>query len=164
MPKSLGETLASTSPTSLPKPTTPLTNGHASDLRLPPKMPMTTAIPEHPRGGLTFAAQDDLPKLPIPDLESSCRRYLAALKPLQGPREHIETRMAVEDFLKSDGPDLQEKLQNYALGKSSFIEQFCKQISCIMNSTMLISYRVRFVSEFRQPCCSQPKPVFPARG
>ncbi|KAI0874824.1 choline/Carnitine O-acyltransferase [Hypoxylon argillaceum] len=125
MPKSLGETLAGTSPTSLPKSTAQLTNGHASDLRLPPKMPMTTAIPEHPRGGgLTFAAQDDLPKLPIPDLENSCRKYLAALRPLQGPREHVETRLAVEDFLKSDGPDLQEKLQNYALGKSSFIEQF----------------------------------------
>lgn len=79
---------------------------------------------ESVEGGITFAAQDDLPKLPIPDLESSCQRYLDALRPLQGLREHAETKQAVETFLKADGPDLQEKLQNYALGKSSYIEQF----------------------------------------
>lgn len=126
MPKSLGETLASTSPTSFPKPTEQLTNGHVTDPKLSSKMPVTMPIPEEPRGGgLTFAGQDSLSKLPIPELESSCRKYLAALRPLQGPREHADTRSAVEQFLKSDGPDLQEKLQNYALGKSSYIEQFC---------------------------------------
>ncbi|KAI1175720.1 choline/Carnitine O-acyltransferase [Nemania sp. FL0916] len=125
MPKSLGETLALTSLTSAPRPTGQLTNGHTSDSQSPGKMPLPAVIPESPRdGGITFAAQDSLPKLPIPDLDSSCRKYLAALRPLQGPREHSETKLAVEEFLRSDGPDLQEKLQNYALGKSSFIEQF----------------------------------------
>lgn len=127
MPKSLGETLASTSPTSLPKPTEQHTNGNTPSLKLSPYMSVGMAIPEEPKnGGITFSAQDNLPKLPIPDLESSCRKYLAALRPLQGPRERAETRLAVEEFLRSDGPDLQEKLQKYALGKSSFIEQFCK--------------------------------------
>ncbi|KAI3340457.1 Choline/Carnitine o-acyltransferase-domain-containing protein [Ustulina deusta] len=125
MPKSLGETLASTSPTSLPKPTEQHTNGNTPSLKLSPYMSVGMAIPEEPKnGGITFSAQDNLPKLPIPDLESSCRKYLAALRPLQGPRERAETRLAVEEFLRSDGPDLQEKLQKYALGKSSFIEQF----------------------------------------
>ncbi|TGJ79484.1 hypothetical protein E0Z10_g9284 [Xylaria hypoxylon] len=125
MPKSLGETLASTSPTSLPKPTGQVTNGDTPGLKASPYMSVAMAIPEESKdGGVTFAAQDNLPKLPIPDLDSSCRKYLAALKPLQGPREHSETRLAVEEFLKSDGPDLQEKLLKYALGKSSFIEQF----------------------------------------
>lgn len=90
-------------------------------------MSVGMAIPEESKeGSITFGSQDDLPKLPIPDLANSCRKYLAALRPLQGPREHAETKLAVEEFLKSDGPDLQEKLQKYALGKSSFIEQFCK--------------------------------------
>ncbi|KAI0513152.1 Choline/Carnitine o-acyltransferase-domain-containing protein [Xylaria bambusicola] len=135
MPKSLGETLASTTstasitsttstPTSLPKPAEPV-NGKTPSLKVPPNMSVGMAIPEESKdGGITFAGQDDLPKLPIPELGSSCRKYLAALRPLQGPREHAETRLAVEEFLKSDGPDLQEKLQKYALGKSSFIEQF----------------------------------------
>ncbi|TAQ83798.1 hypothetical protein B7494_g7880 [Chlorociboria aeruginascens] len=74
--------------------------------------------------GITFAAQDKLPKLPIPELESSMTKYLAALKPLQTVREHAETQQAVEEFLKSEGPDLQERLKKYANGKTSYIEQF----------------------------------------
>jgi carnitine O-acetyltransferase len=75
--------------------------------------------------GITFSAQDKLPKLPIPDLESSTAKYLAALKPLQSPREHAETQQAVEEFLRSEGPELQSRLKKYANGKTSYIEQFC---------------------------------------
>ncbi|KAJ5166822.1 mitochondrial carnitine O-acetyltransferase [Penicillium canariense] len=74
--------------------------------------------------GLTFANQDSLPKLPIPDLEDTCRRHLDALSALQTIREHEETKAAVKDFLKSDGPILQEKLKTYASSKTSYIEQF----------------------------------------
>ncbi|KAI9683727.1 MAG: hypothetical protein M1822_005917 [Bathelium mastoideum] len=74
--------------------------------------------------GITFAAQDKLPKLPIPELEDTCRRYLEALKPLQSGREHQDTAAAVHEFLKRDGPDLHDRLKKYATGKSSYIEQF----------------------------------------
>ncbi|KAM0094482.1 carnitine O-acetyltransferase yat1 [Aspergillus fumigatus] len=74
--------------------------------------------------GLTFANQDSLPKLPIPDLESTCKKYLEALSALQTPREQEETKAAVQEFLKTDGPILQEKLKNYASSKTSYIEQF----------------------------------------
>ncbi|KAL2020144.1 hypothetical protein VTK56DRAFT_8749 [Thermocarpiscus australiensis] len=76
------------------------------------------------KGGVTYAHQDKLPKLPIPDLERTCERYLRALKPLQSPREHAETRHAVQEFLKSEGPELNEKLKKYAEGRTSYIEQF----------------------------------------
>ena len=79
--------------------------------------------------GITFASQDKLPKLPIPDLDASCRKYLEALRPLQSGREHNDTRAAVEDFLKSEGPELQERLKKYATGKTSYIEQFCMLFS-----------------------------------
>lgn len=78
--------------------------------------------------GVTFAAQEKLPKLPIPDLEATCKRYLAALDPLQTAREHADSERAVDEFLRTDGPELQEKLKQYATGKSSYIEQFCKSI------------------------------------
>lgn len=35
------------------------------------------------RKGKTWAYQDDLPKLPVPKLEDTCRRYLRALEGLQ---------------------------------------------------------------------------------
>lgn len=76
--------------------------------------------------GVTFAHQEKLPKLPIPELASSCNKYLQALKPLQSAREHSDTRHAVQEFLKQDGPELQEKLKKYAEERTSYIEQFCK--------------------------------------
>ncbi|PGH12206.1 hypothetical protein AJ80_06826 [Polytolypa hystricis UAMH7299] len=74
--------------------------------------------------GITFAHQDSLPKLPIPELESTCKRYLECLAPLQTAREHEDSKAAVREFLKSEGPELQEKLKNYASSKTSYIEQF----------------------------------------
>ncbi|KAK9476288.1 hypothetical protein V1514DRAFT_348997 [Lipomyces japonicus] len=74
--------------------------------------------------GITFAGQDGLQKLPIPALEETIQRYLAAVKPLQTPREHEETIVAAKGFLQKQGPDLQEKLKAYASTRSSFIEQF----------------------------------------
>ena len=122
MPKSLGETLASTSPTSLPH----SVQQESSDSPPRPPSPGLTMTEKPATGGITFAGQDDLPKLPIPSLESTAKKYLASLRPLQGPREHAETQAAVQDFLKQDGPELQERLQQYAEGKTSYIEQFCK--------------------------------------
>lgn len=95
---------------------------------VPTKQPSSdVAAPHTPlKQGLTFANQDSLPKLPIPDLEDSCRRHLDALQALQGPREHEDTKAAVRDFLKNDGPLLQERLKTYAGSKTSYIEQFCR--------------------------------------
>ncbi|KAF3398358.1 putative mitochondrial carnitine O-acetyltransferase [Penicillium rolfsii] len=91
-----------------------------------PEQPSSEAVKVHTpkEKGLTFANQDSLPKLPIPDLEDTCRRHLEALSPLQTIREHEETKAAVNDFLKTDGPILQEKLKTYASSKTSYIEQF----------------------------------------
>lgn len=89
------------------------------------KFPMPTEY-QNSGGGITFAAQDKLPKLPIPELTSTCKKYIEALKPLQTPRERSDTQHAVDDFLKNEGPELQEKLMQYAQGKTSYIEQFCE--------------------------------------
>jgi carnitine O-acetyltransferase len=76
--------------------------------------------------GITYSGQEKLPKLPIPELASTCQKYLEALKSLQTRREHQDTEAAVRDFLRRDGPELQEKLKKYATGKTSYIEQFCR--------------------------------------
>lgn len=89
------------------------------------KSPLSTRDPGS-KPGITFAAQDKLPKLPLPDLESSLTKYLTALAPLQSPKDHRESDYAIKEFLRADGPKLQEKLQQYAQGKANYIEQFCK--------------------------------------
>ena len=88
--------------------------------------PLASHKPAATRSGATFAAQENLPKLPIPDLDATCKRYLEALEPLQSSREHRDTEHAVRDFLRAEGPELQDKLNKYATGKSSYIEQFCR--------------------------------------
>ncbi|KAF2180262.1 carnitine acetyl transferas-like protein [Zopfia rhizophila CBS 207.26] len=88
------------------------------------KNPLAFHTNSDSKPGVTFASQDTLPKLPIPELDSSCKKYLAALKPLQSPKEHHDTIMSVQDFLKADGPALQDKLQKYATGRANYIEQF----------------------------------------
>jgi carnitine O-acetyltransferase len=90
------------------------------------KAPLAAHQNPQSKPGITFAAQDSLPKLPIPDLEATCKRYLEALKPLQSFKEHENTERAVQDFLRGEGPELQEKLRKYAADKPSYIEQFCQ--------------------------------------
>ena len=148
MPKSLNESLAepgqpqhaSEYGRSLEK-VKKVSDGFTKDQR----DPLASNQPNH-KQGITFAAQDKLPKLPIPELDHSMTRYLAALKPLQSPREHAESQQAVEAFLKSEGPELQERLKKYATGKTSYIEQFCMYPSA--EKDMSLTYaRVRFLSQ-----------------
>ena len=91
------------------------------------KEPLANHGPKH-QPGITFAAQDKLPKLPIPDLESTLKKYKEVLKPLQSKREQEETASAVQSFLRGEGPELQSRLKKYATGKTSYIEQFCRSL------------------------------------
>jgi carnitine O-acetyltransferase len=90
--------------------------------------PLAHSTNPNSKPGITFAHQDKLPKLPIPELDSSCQKYIAALKPLQTPKEHNDTTISIQEFLKSDGPVLQEKLKKYASNRANYIEQFCKYL------------------------------------
>ncbi|KAF2741938.1 hypothetical protein M011DRAFT_413579 [Sporormia fimetaria CBS 119925] len=86
--------------------------------------PLANSKDAKSKPGITFAHEDKLPKLPIPDLDSSCKRYLSSLKPLQSAKEHHDTVVAVQEFMKADGPALQDKLKKYAADKGNYIEQF----------------------------------------
>ena len=76
---------------------------------------------DHPQPSRTFARQDERPKLPVPSLEDTCARYLRSLEGLQDPRDHEETRRAVEDFLRGDGPRIQERLVEWANDKARYV-------------------------------------------
>ena len=76
--------------------------------------------------GVTYAEQENLPKLPIPELEQTIEKYLIALRPLQSRQDHHDTEIAVKEFLENEGPELQSRLKKYASDKTSYIEQFCK--------------------------------------
>lgn len=50
----------------------------------------------------TFHFQDSLPRLPIPKLEDTCRRYLDAQKPLLTPEQYENTKRLVDKFQKRE--------------------------------------------------------------
>lgn len=81
--------------------------------------PVTKFNPDPPQSR-TFARQSELPKLPIPPLEETCSRYLRALEGLQDPRDHEETKKAVDEFLREDGPRIQERLKAWAEDKARY--------------------------------------------
>jgi len=66
-----------------------------------------------------------LPKLPVPKLEDTCKRYLRALEGLQDADEHARTKAVVEEFLSSgEGDKWQQKLLSYNETVDSYIEEF----------------------------------------
>lgn len=154
MPKSLNESLAKSQPPVSDVDRPSIQNGkHTySDAE---KEPLANhGVKEKP--GITFAAQDSLAKLPIPELESTLKKYQDVLKPLQTRREHEETKAAAQDFLKGEGLELQARLKKYATGKTSYIEQFCASLyihpkedpRVIPDSWLTRGLRVRFLPEF----------------
>lgn len=74
---------------------------------------------------MTYDCQDQLQKLPIPDLAETCTNYLSVLKPLQTEKEHEATVRAVNQFLNDGtGKYLDSELRKYAENRTSYIEQF----------------------------------------
>ncbi|MFI6042842.1 choline/carnitine O-acyltransferase [Nocardia sp. NPDC051321] len=52
----------------------------------------------------TFAADDSLPRVPLPTLEDSCARFLRWCAPLLTADELATTEAAVDELLRADGP------------------------------------------------------------
>ena len=51
----------------------------------------------------TLHFQPSLPRLPVPKLADTGRRYLAALQPLVQPDQYHQTKTIVEDFVREGG-------------------------------------------------------------
>lgn len=96
----------------------------------------------------TFEYQDQLQKLPIPDLEETCKNYLSVLKPLQTEREHEKTVEAVEKFLKDGtGTYLDSELRKYSETRNSYIEQFWYDAYLNYDSPVVLNLNPFFLLE-----------------
>lgn len=74
----------------------------------------------------TMHFQKSLPRLPIPKLELTCERYLAAQKPLLTTEGFQKTQSNIDHFKHTSGKLLQEMLQKYnkVNNHSSYISEF----------------------------------------
>ncbi|XP_037721254.1 carnitine O-palmitoyltransferase 2, mitochondrial [Drosophila subpulchrella] len=61
----------------------------------------------------TLYFQRSLPRLPIPLLENSCRRFLEATQPLLSPAEQAKTQQTVEQFRQGIGMELHARLKSH---------------------------------------------------
>ncbi|MEQ0564269.1 choline/carnitine O-acyltransferase [Amycolatopsis sp. NEAU-NG30] len=85
---------------------------------------MTVSSPEW--STRTFGNEDRLPRVPLPTLEDSGRRFLEWCAPLLTPEELAETEAAVAAFLSGPGPELQARLEEYdrSPGVRSWLDTF----------------------------------------
>ncbi|OCF34017.1 carnitine O-acetyltransferase [Kwoniella heveanensis BCC8398] len=92
-------------------------------------------------------ANPSLPKLPIPPLQDTLKRYLRALEGLQSPEEHERTKEVVKDFLKEggDGEKWQKRLEEYAATKESYIEEFWYESYLSHSDSVVLSLNPFFV-------------------
>jgi carnitine O-palmitoyltransferase 2 len=58
----------------------------------------------------TYHFQPSLPRLPIPEVNDTCERFLFSAEPLVSEMEFQEAKDAVQDFLDNHAPALQETL------------------------------------------------------
>lgn len=77
-----------------------------------PTLTEFTGYKEDLSKGRMLRFEDSLPKLPVPTLEETAKRYLKSVHPLLSSSEFENTKQAVADFLKpgSFGTKLQERL------------------------------------------------------
>ncbi|KIJ59628.1 hypothetical protein HYDPIDRAFT_140391 [Hydnomerulius pinastri MD-312] len=109
--------------------------------------PTTTFHPKTPSPDRTLTSQATLPKLPIPPLEDTCKRYLTALRGLQDDQEHVATTRAVQSFLEGEGPALQERLKGWAAERASYIEDFWYESYLSHSDPVVLALNPFFVLE-----------------
>ncbi|BGP44013.1 carnitine O-acetyltransferase yat1 [Rhodotorula kratochvilovae] len=114
-----------------------------------PSRPVTVAsTPIHSfPAGKTYQGQGLLPKLPVPPLEDTLKRYLNALEGLQTPAEHERTKKVVEDFQKNEGPELHHRLKEYASSRASYIEEWWTESYLSHSESVVLSLNPFFILE-----------------
>lgn len=97
---------------------------------------------------MTFEYQNQLQKLPIPDLEETCTNYLRVLQPLQTEKEYAKTVEAVAKFLKDGtGHYLDTELRKYSETRNSYIEQFWYDAYLNYDSPVVLNLNPFFLLE-----------------
>ncbi|BGP28109.1 carnitine O-acetyltransferase [Rhodotorula toruloides] len=97
--------------------------------------------------GKTFAGQDSLPRLPIPPLGDTMKRYVKALEGLQSSSEHERTKEIVGEFLKKEGPKLHQRLVDYASTRASYIEEWWTESYLSHADSVVLSLNPFFILE-----------------
>lgn len=103
--------------------------------------------------GVTFSAQNQLPRLPIPTLEETMEKFPKVLEALQDSKQQEETERIVREFLEEEGPELQGALLEYErVGIEtghwgSYVEEFWNESYLAPDASVVLNLNPYFVLE-----------------
>jgi carnitine O-acetyltransferase len=86
-----------------------------------------------------FQHQESLPRLPIPSLEDTCRRYIEYSAPLLSEPQLNTTKALVAGFQSGVGRKLHEQLKVFARHQNSYIEQMWDDAYLLQRSSITIN-------------------------
>ncbi|XP_065194202.1 carnitine O-palmitoyltransferase 1, liver isoform-like isoform X2 [Sycon ciliatum] len=78
-----------------------------------------------------------LPSLPLPDLQSTLRRYLISVKPLLTDEQYATTCDVVQRFQKEEGPKLQQRLKMKCCSTRNWLEDIWLKLAYMRSRTPL---------------------------
>ncbi|KAL3230254.1 Carnitine O-acetyltransferase, mitochondrial [Nakaseomyces bracarensis] len=99
--------------------------------------------------GETFALQDQLPSLPVPELEKSIATYLQSVKPYVNDLSAQED--LCNDFLKGMGPVLQKRLQDLGGTTRNWMSEFWDNQAYLQYNDPVVPYVSYFYSHKKLP-------------
>ncbi|KAJ2782834.1 Carnitine O-acetyltransferase mitochondrial [Coemansia javaensis] len=124
-------------------------------------MPTASAgasAPRHELGKL-FAQQARLPRLPVPDLESTLAKYAESLEPLLGPGELARSKRLIREFGQSArARELQSRLEARAAepGRANWLEEWWNDLSYMGYRDPVIPFVSYHYSFKDDPACTRP--------
>ena len=90
---------------------------------------MTATGPAEPAG--TFSREDELPRLPVPDLPATGDRFLEWVRPILTEQQFADTEQSLRAFVAADGlgPQLHERLLQHdrTPGRATWADDFFHQ-------------------------------------
>ncbi|CAL1534831.1 unnamed protein product [Lymnaea stagnalis] len=101
----------------------------------------TMAVEGHQRiipKGRTFSVQYSLPKLPVPPLEQTLRKYLETCQPLLTEDQYMATEEIVKRFQSKEGPTLQKLLEERALNHTNWLSDWWKHVAYLESRIPLV--------------------------
>ena len=102
---------------------------HSSVLRSTRPADWKYAAPEPLPGSITFAAQPNLPRLPVPDLKQTLDSLRVSLKPVAwSDSEYSSVLSKIDTFANEQGPRLQQRLLNRASERPHWLEEWWDNI------------------------------------
>ena len=98
--------------------------------------------------GATLRFEDSLPKLPIPTLEETSKRYLKSVHPLLSQLEYANTQKAVEEFVKpgSVGEQLQKRLEERRGQHKNWLYEWWNEAAYLAYRDPIVPYVSYFYS------------------